>query len=259
MKTLTFRPARGIALLLSLATLLSAFALARPASALSLQPPQAISNLQITPRGTYIIVKFHLLYAAIPTVALRRADDVRPLGATPYVTPRGPAANDWDIKVPRLQPNTSYPLQISEPGTASRPPFVYNHNAYVKTWHRMVKFDNDGLLFDGSADPNSCWGVEVDVDRSPGYETTLWDCDEYGQGFATPLATTIKDAPAVVTWAINIKQDDQHAAASHDFVVTPNAQGYESFAQYVPMTTTPDPGTTFSATLLAWVTVWYEP
>src|SRR3954451_3977851 len=100
MKTTKFRPTRWIAMLVSAASILTMFTLAleaAPASALSVQPPQSISNLVITPRGTSIGVKFHLHYAAIPTVALRRADDVRPLGATPYFTPRGPAAQDWDI------------------------------------------------------------------------------------------------------------------------------------------------------------------
>ena len=255
MKAFTFRPTRWIAMLVSAASVLTMLTLAGagPASALSLQPPQSISNLVITPRGTTINVKFHLFYAAIPTVALRRADDVRPLSATPYAIGGRVPAKDWNITVRGLKPNTAYP------GTATRPKFVYNHNVAVKTWHRWVKFDSDGLFFDGTGDPSGCSGVEVDVDRSPGYETNLWDCEFDGTGWASPPATTIKDAPAVVTWAINVKQDDQHASASHDFVVTPNADGYESYSQYLPMTMAADPGTTFSSMFLAWVTVWYEP
>src|SRR5436190_23148248 len=180
MKAFTFRPTRWIAMLVSAASVLTMLTLAGagPASALSLQPPQSISNLVITPRGTTIRVKFHLYYAAIPTVALRRANDIRPLSATPYAVGGRTPANDWDITVRGLKPNTPYPLQISEPGTLTRPKFVYNHNVAVRTWHREVRLDNDGLLFENTGDPSGCGAVEYDIDWKPGYEGGFYGCNE---------------------------------------------------------------------------------
>src|SRR4051794_2392752 len=97
-----------------LAALLSLVAGASPAAASGISLSQAVSNLKILPGGTHITVTFHLRYAAMPTVAIRAANDPRPPKETPYVVGRGEPKNDWSLDVTGLQPNTKYPLQISE-------------------------------------------------------------------------------------------------------------------------------------------------
>jgi hypothetical protein len=243
----------------------SMLALARPASALELQPPQSVSNLVVKPFGTHMIVKFHLFYAAIPTVALRRADDVRPLSATPYAIGGRTPAKDWEITVSGLQANTQYPLQISEPGTASRPKFVYNHNVPIKTWHRKVVLDSDAVIVDQTGDPSGCAQMSFDADRQVGYEYLSWMCD--GDAYF-PNNFVVLDAPEVLNWTVNVSAHVagngcgdciEYASASKNFYVGPKPATYEAYDQGVQMATTPAPGSDVAAAFVGWLHVSYYP
>jgi len=234
---------------------------ANPASADGFQLPQAVTYLSITPHGTSINVLFHLRYAAVPTVALRKADDLRPLGATPYKVAIGRPKTAWSIDVTGLKPNTGYPLQISEPGTASRAPFVYNNADRVWTQHRRVIVSVEKVMVANDGNPAGCGSFALDADLQPGADpdASFGACD--GDAVWYPEDNiTLEDAPASFPWPISIWDWDTGQAASAPMTIStaPSPDGYEGSSREFTLQAIPTRLGTLQVTFLVNVFVGYH-